>query len=76
MKKVNYRATKGDKREVRQETHLTRPPRLEGRAKNAMMKLVRKKRATKKGKIGPKKPFGLSRVQTKAYQLPSRRRKK
>ena len=35
---------KGDKREIRQEMHLTRPPRMEGKVKEAMMQPVRKKR--------------------------------
>ncbi len=36
---------KGDKREIRQEMHLTRPPRLEGKAKNAAMYSRKKKKA-------------------------------
>jgi len=38
------RQTKGDKMEVRREMHLTRPPRLEGKVKEAMMQPVRKKK--------------------------------
>ncbi|MBI4093420.1 hypothetical protein HY417_00495 [Candidatus Kaiserbacteria bacterium] len=37
------RSLKGDKSEIRRETHLTRPPRLEGKVKEAMMQ-PRKKR--------------------------------
>ncbi len=36
------------KRILRQQTHLTRPPRMEGVVKEAMMQPVRKKKADKK----------------------------
>jgi len=45
---MNVRRTKGDKREIREETHLTRPPRMEGKAKEAMMQPVRKLKKVKK----------------------------
>ena len=41
---MKLRPTKGDKAEIRRETRLTRPPRMEGKAKEAMMQPVRKKR--------------------------------
>ncbi len=42
MGHMRSRATKGDKREIREETHLTRPPRMEGAVKEAMMKAAKK----------------------------------
>lgn len=53
---MRQRKPKGDKREIRQETRLTRPPRMEGKVKEAMMQPKRKKRQahgahdTEKGK--------------------------
>jgi len=35
---------KSDKREIRHAMHLTRPPRMEGKVKEAMMQPVRKKK--------------------------------
>lgn len=76
MKKTQNKGLKGDKREVRQEMHLTRPPRLEGKVKNAMMNPVRKKKAAKKAPAGSRKAMGLSAAQGKAYQLPTRPKRK
>ena len=45
---MNIRPTKGDKREIRQETYLTRPPRMEGKVKEAMMQSVRKPKKIRK----------------------------
>lgn len=41
---MKIRPTKGGKREVREEMHLTRPPRMEGKVKEAMMQPKKKKR--------------------------------
>lgn len=43
------RPPKRDKREIREETQLTRPPRMEGVVKEAMMQPIRKRSARKKG---------------------------
>lgn len=66
------KATKGDKREIRQETQLTRPPRMEGKVKEAMMQPVRKqkKRTTKSRRAGKTK--GYTAKQRKDYQLRSK----
>lgn len=64
--------TKGDKDEVRQETHLTRPPRLEGKVKNAKMNPVKKKKRADSKKSAPKKQRDLSEKQRKEYQLKSK----
>ena len=73
---MQNRTPRGDKKEARQEMHLTRPPRLEGKAKNAMMNPVRKKKVAKKVKASIRKATGLSGAQIKAYQLPTRRKQK
>jgi len=53
---------------------LTRPPRLEGKAKNAMGDPVRKKKVVRtKGSI-PKKMQGYTERQRKDYHLKSKRR--
>ena len=63
---------KGDKREVREELHLTRPPRLEGKVKNAMMNPKKKKKQTPHKKMVSKKQRGYSEGQRKDYQLKSK----
>lgn len=60
----------GDKREARQEMHLTRPPRMEGVVKEAMMQPKKKKKAAPK----PKKKVAKTQAsntsaQRKQYQL-------
>ena len=45
---MGQRPTKGDKREIRQRMHLTRPPRLEGKVKNAMMYSEKKEKHARK----------------------------
>lgn len=47
---MKLKPTKGDKQEIRQETRLTRPPRMEGKVKEAMMQPVRKKKRRISGK--------------------------
>lgn len=71
MKKTGARPTKGDKKEVRQEMHLTRPPRLEGVVKERMMQPKRKKKRTKRARITPKKAQGSGAQERKDYQLKS-----
>lgn len=41
---MKSRPTKGDKQEIRRETRLTRPPRMEGKVKEAMMAKRKKKK--------------------------------
>lgn len=48
MKKTLIRGADKEK-EAQEHFHLTRPPRLEGKSKNAMMNPVRKKKADTKG---------------------------
>ncbi|MBI4079848.1 hypothetical protein HY414_01285 [Candidatus Kaiserbacteria bacterium] len=48
---MKLKPTKGDKREIREETHLTRPPRMEGKVKEAMMQPKRKRKKV----VGKKK---------------------
>jgi len=67
----NPHPTKGDKREARQEMHLTRPPRLEGKTKEAKMQPKRKKKAPKAPKRAVRKPQGKSTREIKNYQLRS-----
>lgn len=64
--------TKGDKREVRQETHLTRPPRLEGVVKEAMMQPTRKRKARHAPKPEQKKQRWKNAEKRRNYQLKSR----
>jgi len=45
---MNKRPNKITKRELRKSIHLTRPPRLEGRAKNAGSKPIRKKKGLRR----------------------------
>ena len=72
MRKIEASPTKGDKREIRQETHLTRPPRLEGQVKNAMMNPEKKKKQVAQKKAVSKKQRGYSEGQRKDYQLKSK----
>ena len=56
--------------------HPTRPPRMEGKVKEAMMN-PRKKRGAKKATRGRgKQQKVLSKVELKAYQLPTRGRRR
>lgn len=48
---MELRPTKGDKREIREETRLTRPPRMEGKVKEAMMQPKRKRKKAEKKKV-------------------------
>ena len=65
--------SKPTKREFRKDLKLTRPPRLEGKVKNAMMDPVRKKKAVSKKTVAARKPQGYSDAQRKNYQLKSKR---
>ncbi|MBI2610453.1 hypothetical protein HYW60_00740 [Candidatus Kaiserbacteria bacterium] len=47
---MKLKPTKGDKREIREVSHLTRPPRLEGKTKEAMMQPKRKHRKAKRNR--------------------------
>lgn len=71
---MKLKPTKGDKREVRQETRLTRPPRMESKVKEAMMQPVRKPKTARKTAGAAKKAQGYSETQRKDYQLKSNRR--
>jgi len=66
------RPTKGDKKEIREETRLTRPPRMEGKVKEAMMQPVRKPKKVGEKKIAPRARKGYSDRQRKDYQLRSK----
>ncbi len=72
---MHRRSNKNTKRELRQEIHLTRPPRLEGKAKNAAMELVKKEKKTKPVKRGSQKSQGYGDAQRRDYQLKSKRRR-
>ena len=65
----NRRPTKGDKREIRQETHLTRPPRMEGKVKEAMMQPRRKKKRIAVKAPLARKARGYTEEERKDYQL-------
>lgn len=67
----NKRPTKGDKREIRQETHLTRPPRLEGVAKERVQP-KRKPKTKKPARRALRKARSYSAQQVKEYQLRSK----
>ncbi len=71
---MKSRLPKGDTQEIRQETRLTRPPRMEGRVKEAMMQPKRKPKAARKTAGIAKKAQGYSERQRKDYQLKSKRR--
>ncbi len=60
------------KRELRQELHLTVPPRLEGAVKEAMMRTVRKLVESHVEALQPHKPQGYTAAQRKNYQLGDR----
>jgi len=62
------------KRELRQTLRLTRPPRLEGRVKNAKGKTVLKKKAVRTTVRTPRKMQGYTAGQRKDYHLSSKRR--
>lgn len=62
-----------DTREVRQVVRRVRPPRLEGKAKEAMMRPKRKP-SPKRHKNVPHKPQGYTVRERKDYQLRSQRR--
>ncbi|MEK7480419.1 MAG: hypothetical protein AAB665_03995 [Patescibacteria group bacterium] len=62
------------KRELRQTLRLTRPPRLEGKAKNAMTDPVRKKKAARVKARTPGKMQGYTERQRKDYHLKNERR--
>jgi hypothetical protein len=64
---------KGDKRQIRQEMRLTRPPRMEGKAKEAMMQPKRKTKASRKAAESPHKKQGYTESERKRYQLRSGR---
>lgn len=70
-----FKPTKGDKQEIRRETRLTRPPRLEAKAKEAMMLPVRKRRKASPAAQGKAKPQGYTDKQRKDYQLASKQSK-
>jgi len=53
---------------------LTRPPRLEGKVKNAMTNPVRKKKIARTKGRSPKKMQGYTARQSKDYHLKSKRR--
>ncbi len=69
---MRQRKTKGDKREVREEMHLTRPPRLEGVVKNAKSKPKKKPKKVKVVRARAKKEQGLSEHERKQYHLKSK----
>lgn len=81
MKRVYHalmttRGPRKDTREVRQTVHRTRPPRLEGKVKEAMMQPKKKpsRERAKKGSHGSQKPQGYTEQERKDYQLRSQRR--
>ena len=55
MKKLESQNTIDKKRLLREQDHLTRPPRLEGTVKEAMMQPVRKKKHISSREVSPKK---------------------
>ncbi len=69
----NPRPTKGDKKEVREEMRLTRPPRLEGVVKNAKLKPKKKPKRPKPKKRISGKPQSYSAKERKAYHLKSKK---
>lgn len=68
----NLKPTKGDKKEVREETHLTRPPRLEGVVQNRGIKPIRKPKK-KRLKQRVHKPQADSELQRRQYHLRSKK---
>ncbi len=48
MKEFDKQHPADKKKRIREEDHLTRPPRLEGKTKNAMMNPVKKEKSPKK----------------------------
>lgn len=70
---MRSRPTKGDKKDIRQEMHLTRAPRMEGAVKEAMMQPVRKKRRAAAKTAPKRKPQGYTDGERKDYQLKSKR---
>lgn len=72
---MKLRTTKNDKQSIRRTTHLTRPPRMEGCVKEAMMQPVRKPKTASKQAGVPGKKQNYTDKQRKDYQLKSRRSK-
>ena len=73
MRKISRRSTKADKRTMQRGMRLTRPPRLEGKVKNAMMNPIRKKKRAPRAADTPQKPQSYSQQQRQSYHLRSSR---
>jgi len=71
---MQRRGLKLTKKELQQTMRLTRPPRLEGKVKNAMTNPVRKKKIARTKGRSPKKMQGYTARQSKDYHLKSKRR--
>ncbi len=71
---MKLQPTKSDKQSIRRRTHLTRPPRMEGRVKEAMMQPIRKTKRAAAPAAAKRKPQGYTAKQRKDYQLKSGKR--
>ncbi len=67
------RPTKGDKKEMQQNMHLTRPPRLEGVVKNAKLEPKKKPKRPRPTKEVSRKPQDYSASERKDYHLKSKK---
>ena len=73
---MKNKPTKGDKREIRQEMHMTRPPRMEGAVKEARMKDTKKKPVAKpKKKAVAKTQSTHTEAERKGYHLKTPKQK-
>lgn len=68
------KTSRNPKKEIREKTHLVRPPRLEAVVSKAKLRKEKKKRRPPTNKPGPKKPQSYTAKQRKDYQLRSKRK--
>ena len=73
MYKDNNPHLPNKKKVVRETNHLTRPPRLEGAEKEAMMQPIKKKKHAESNIATPKKQEKYTEQQRKEYQLRSKK---
>jgi len=69
---MRHLRTKSDTSEMRTEMHLTRPPRLEGKVKNAKQKPKKKPKHVKPKQPKARKSQTYSAKERKDYQLRSK----
>ena len=69
---MKFLSSKANKSDIKREQHVTRPPRLEGKVKNAKMNPILKKKKSLAEVLPNTKVQGYTAQQLKDYQLRSK----